>query len=574
MRYSIITPTILRPSLLIACESVNTQTSKDWEHIVMVDCEISNDILAKISHPQRTIFRCERPHRNWGHSCRNRAWSLAKGDYVYCLDDDNFLMHDGVLKYLEKVTAPWAIFPIKRLGERFFNDPPGLMKTDTGSMLLRRDVGPWPDLPNYETDGIFVEQLLKQYPYQVVGDDVTYPLMVMPTNSLTSPKEDGNRVSIFTPAHSNTFLREAYESIKDQDFYEWIIVYNNGGVPMDFGDPRVKAHVLYQAPDKVGTLKAYACSLATGDILLELDCDDMLLPGAIEETKRAFADPDVCFAYSNAVHAMADLTKFPRYDESFGWKYREIEVQGKKLDEFVSFAPSPESVSRVWFGPDHFRAFRRSVYEKVGGHNKAMRVLDDSELVIRMYLAGKFKHIDKGLYLYRVHGQNSWLKYNQEIQENVWPLYEQNIQQIVRKWAEERELDVVDVQRWRDIKGRPDNSAAAIFAMNDVFSKFHDPLETMKEVYRVLIPGGWLFCQVPSTDGRGAWQDPTHQTFWNENSFLYYTHKDWAKYIDTPVRFQAVRLYTTAKNQQEVCWTVAHLVSLKDGYRPAGELQI
>jgi hypothetical protein len=96
----------------------------------------------------------------------------------------------------------------------------------------------------------------------------------------------------------------------------------------------------------------------------------------------------------------------------------------------------------------------------------------------------------------------------------------------------------------------------------------------MKEIYRVLAPGGWLIAQVPSTDGRGAFQDPTHVSFWNENSFKYYTDHNKAKYIGTPVRFQAVRVFTTEKNNEGVCWVVANLLSLKDGYKPAGIIEI
>lgn len=44
----------------------------------------------------------------------------------------------------------------------------------------------------------------------------------------------------------------------------------------------------------------------------------------------------------------------------------------------------------------------------------------------------------------------------------------------------------------------------------------------MNEAYRVLRPGGELDVEVPSTAGPGAFQDPTHVTFWNENSFWYY----------------------------------------------------
>ena len=89
-----------------------------------------------------------------------------------------------------------------------------------------------------------------------------------------------------------------------------------------------------------------------------------------------------------------------------------------------------------------------------------------------------------------------------------------------------------------------------------------DSLHTMREMYRVLAPGGYAVLSVPSTDGRGAFQDPTHVSFWNENSFLYYTDREWAKYIDCPVRFQAIRLFTTPKDPLGVCWVRAHLTKL------------
>jgi hypothetical protein len=52
------------------------------------------------------------------------------------------------------------------------------------------------------------------------------------------------------------------------------------------------------------------------------------------------------------------------------------------------------------------------------------------------------------------------------------------------------------------------------------------PIHVMNEAHRVLVPGGMLDIEVPTTEGRGAWQDPTHVTFWNRNSFLYYTEGD------------------------------------------------
>lgn len=48
-------------------------------------------------------------------------------------------------------------------------------------------------------------------------------------------------------------------------------------------------------------------------------------------------------------------------------------------------------------------------------------------------------------------------------------------------------------------------------------------LPVVEEIWRVLKPGGLFEHLTPSSDGRGAFQDPTHQSFWNINSWLYFT---------------------------------------------------
>jgi len=66
-----------------------------------------------------------------------------------------------------------------------------------------------------------------------------------------------------------------------------------------------------------------------------------------------------------------------------------------------------------------------------------------------------------------------------------------------------------------------DSSIEAIRASH-FFEHLAEPLRTMDEAYRILVPGGMLEIDVPSTNGMGAFQDPTHRSFWNINSFLYY----------------------------------------------------
>jgi len=100
----------------------------------------------------------------------------------------------------------------------------------------------------------------------------------------------------------------------------------------------------------------------------------------------------------------------------------------------------------------------------------------------------------------------------------------------------------------------------------------------MKEAYRVLTDGGIFLIQVPSCPSKGAFQDPTQVSFWNQNSFWYYTRSDQAKFIDTPVRFQSVQLYTTFPTdwhkQNDIPYVISHMVALKGKERLSGPITI
>jgi hypothetical protein len=101
----------------------------------------------------------------------------------------------------------------------------------------------------------------------------------------------------------------------------------------------------------------------------------------------------------------------------------------------------------------------------------------------------------------------------------------------------------------------------------------------MSEIHRVLVPGGYCFIHVPSTDGRGAWQDPTHVSYWNQNSFFYYTRQQQAKYIDnSSIRFKTITLDTFYPSQWErdnqIPYVRAYLLALKSNIRPMGRVEI
>ena len=398
------------------------------------------------------------------------------------------------------------------------------------------------------------------------------------------------KISIFTPTHNPKYLDLIYDTIVKQDFYEWVILLNNGSQYQNL-DPRVKIYQSKNTNGYVGALKKECCDLCTGDILLELDHDDLLTDDAIFEVKKAFDEnPNVGFVYSNTCNFKGNFEKAERFGDGYGWEYTPFEYKGHELESFISFSPSPESCSRIWFQPNHVRCWRKSVYEQIGGHDPNMRVLDDQDLICRTYLITDFLHIPKTLYLYRIDGANTWLLYNKEIQDNVYPIYDKYIEKMIlksdgiklnlggrfNKKEDYRSVDLKDADIICDLnKSWPfeDNSVSVIRA-DDVIEHLLDPLHTIKEIYRILKPGGWLIGQVPSTDGRGAFQDPTHRSFYNENSFFYYTDRRWSIYIDTPVRFQEVRLYTTQMNGNQICWVKFHLLKLENYMRPPGLITI
>lgn len=69
----------------------------------------------------------------------------------------------------------------------------------------------------------------------------------------------------------------------------------------------------------------------------------------------------------------------------------------------------------------------------------------------------------------------------------------------------------------------------------------HIPREKMialiEELYRVLKPNGKFEFMVPSTDGRGAFQDPTHQSFWNRNTWLYFSDDEYRALYGIQAKF-------------------------------------
>jgi len=370
------------------------------------------------------------------------------------------------------------------------------------------------------------------------------------------------KLSMFTPTHRTDYLQRLKKSIDAQTFtnWEWVIVPNNGAT-IDFQDERINI-VRSSTVGNIGKLKSFACANCTGDALLEVDHDDELTPDCLEEIAAAFRDDEVDFAFSNWCDVKPDYSS-RTYDTVYGWQVRPEKYKDHTLQSMVSFPADPRSCSKIWYCPNHIRCWRSSFYRAVGGHDASLDILDDHDLVCRTYIKARgIKHVDKCLYLYHLHDNNTcYGEKNAKIQTMTLELHDKYIYPMVERWSEINKLRKINLNDgmenlehyenynvsercFESAKWPFEDGSVGVFRAHDCLSLMRNPIHVMKEIYRCLVPNGWLLSLTPSTDGRGAFQDPRHVTYWNSNSFWYYTNRHQARFIGTPVKFQLNRVKT------------------------------
>ena len=371
------------------------------------------------------------------------------------------------------------------------------------------------------------------------------------------------KFSIITPTHNTLHLQELEYSILSQiyDDWEWIILLNNGATYKSH-DKRIQIFNCPFESTSVGALKKHACSFATGEVIVEVDHDDMITPNCLKELFIAYKDPEIGFVYSKD----AMLGNFTPYSSYYGWTYDTFEWQGKLLYAMNNQPLHPGRLGQIYFAPDHVRSWRKSVYDEVGGHNEELTICDDLDLMHKLYMVTKFAFINKVLYIYRIDGNNTWLKNIENISAKSGELYMKNIISLCSRFCEINDVLQIDLcggfnkpegflsidkengDIYADLDEGiplPDNSVGIVRAF-DALEHIKDKQKIMAEIHRVLIPGGMLISQTPSTDGRGAWQDPTHVSFWNENAFWYWTRPEQMQYIrNDKVKFKEAYLTST-----------------------------
>lgn len=412
------------------------------------------------------------------------------------------------------------------------------------------------------------------------------------------------KISVITPTNSTEWFKKARASLMHQSFsdWEWIVLFNGGAFAED-PDVRIKCVQSQIGSTNVGALKREACMSCSSPYIVEFDHDDELDRDCLKLVEQTFADEAADFIYSD--DAQVNENGKPHvYRSDYGWKINPMDFWGRKKEKLVSYRTPqllPQNVSRIWFAPDHVRAWKTESYWKAGGHDPALKVCDDQDLMCRMMAAGmKFTHIPRCLYKYNIHGNNTWLNNSAEIQSLTLQLHDRYIEQMalvhwrkthrcvdlgggINSPAGWESCDTHDASIQADLnQDWPfKDSSVGVFRAHDIIEHLKNPIHTMNEAWRSLVHGGLLLIEVPSADGRGAFQDPTHVSFWNENSFWYYTKESQAKYIrhaGFKARFQAVRIVSYFPSDwhrvNNIPYVRAHLAAIKEGERLHGPIEI
>lgn len=410
-------------------------------------------------------------------------------------------------------------------------------------------------------------------------------------------------ISIFTPVHQlhERFLPETYASILEQKQtdWEWVLVPQEFEVPESIAaDPRVK---VYPHPvASIATLKAFACSMCSGDIYVQLHADDLFVPDTLDRIEDAWQTGGR-FIYSNYA-MLVDGSKQAAFP--FDMHIRKFYYHGVKLAEHIESPSVPQSLMGVGWAPRHVRAWDKNAYWETGGFDATLPAGHDHDLIMRTYVtvgAKAFRHIDECLYLLRIHPDRASEVMDEQTKVVSASSYHSHFTQVMRRWCDDTGLLSVEVgspvatgdfKLAADARGGDyqcdlnerwpfdDNSVGMLRAWH-IFEHLNDKVHTAKELYRVMAPGGYVEAEIPSTEGTGAFGAPGHVTYWNEQSFFFWTKKSYGDWLPEEDRVRFQHLWSQShtpdhfKEERAECFTI-HLLCLKPPYdqSPVGRIAI
>ncbi len=272
-------------------------------------------------------------------------------------------------------------------------------------------------------------------------------------------------VTVFTAAYkTGDNIRRPYCSLREQTYanWEWVIVDDSDDGGRTFRvlsaiaeqDHRIRVFKPWKHSGTIGEVKNWACSLADGNILLELDHDDELTDYALDSVVNGFEQYiEAGFLYTDCAEVYEDGTSLSYRDGwAFGYgSYTDVEYRGKRYKSGSPGNINSKTIRYITSMPNHIRAWRKSFYQSIGGHNKELHVADDYEILIRTFLKTRMIRVPKLCYLQHI-GNTAQQKRNKEIHRHV-----RSIRSHYDRMIHERFLELgCEDFSWDESNGRSD----------------------------------------------------------------------------------------------------------------------
>lgn len=256
-------------------------------------------------------------------------------------------------------------------------------------------------------------------------------------------------ISVITPTFNTNpdVLARTWASLKNQTFKDWEwIVWDDSTKPETWAQLygfaaderfRLKAYRSHVHSGVIGETKRNGFVVAQGDILVELDHDDELMPTALQRINEAFQDESVGFAFSDWCEILPDGVS-GKYPEGWAFGYgREEWLEREQVWSLSVSVIDKTTLQHIVSVPNHVRAWRASVYRSIGGHDASLPIADDYDLIVRTALATGWKHIPEMLYKQHLSPSSAQRVKNAEIQTRVAQLFEKYRDAIAERFSDD-----------------------------------------------------------------------------------------------------------------------------------------
>jgi glycosyltransferase involved in cell wall biosynthesis len=200
--------------------------------------------------------------------------------------------------------------------------------------------------------------------------------------------KDPPLVTIYIPAYNvEKYIAEAIESAIAQDYpHIEVCVHDDGSTDgtLQIIEALAEQHptIRFSSAENagIGAASNRAINLGTGELILQLDGDDVLDPNAVTALVTAISDGAVV-AYGN---------------------FRRIDPDGAFIDDgWEEPMFSRERLLRSMI-VHHPRLFRRDAWERVGGHDETLTNAVDYDVFLKLSEVGRIVHLRNHLYSYRL----------------------------------------------------------------------------------------------------------------------------------------------------------------------------